>query len=374
MGDAKEMVKSSGVGIEGRTSPYYLAPSDNPGTAISPVVLSGDNYAEWSSELENALCAKRKLGFVNGNLVMPNEKENPVEAEMWRTANSMIVGWIRASISPVIRSTIPFTPDACKMWTELKKRFSVGSAVRVHQLKAELASCKQNGSSVLDYFGRLSQKWEELLNCKPIPTCTCAASGVYAKEYEEEKVHQFLLGLDEARFSNVCTNIIGMEPLPDLNSVYQRVVREEKRIGGARVEAKEAPVGFAATAKEAHDSALAMAAVTRSRSAVVCGNCGRNGHEKKDCWQLIGFPEWWTERNQSSGRGGRGRGRGRTNSSRANAVQGSGASSSNTKGEASQGLSAEQWACLTSLLEQQKPASVPDRLNGPFYEDSDWSR
>ena len=120
--------------------------------------------------------AKRKIGFVNGSLNIPDEAEKPLEAEMWRTANSMIVRWIRALISPVLRSAVPLTPDAYKMWTELKKHFLVGSVVRVHQLKAELALCKQEGSSVMDYFGRLSQKWEELLNCKPIPTCTCKAA------------------------------------------------------------------------------------------------------------------------------------------------------------------------------------------------------
>lgn len=84
-----EIVSSSG---DAKMSPYYLAPSDNPGTAICPVTLTGDNYTEWSSELENALRAKRKVGFINGSLKMPSETEKPVEAEMWKTANSMIVG------------------------------------------------------------------------------------------------------------------------------------------------------------------------------------------------------------------------------------------------------------------------------------------
>ena len=122
------------------------------------MILTGENYSEWSSELENALRAKRKFRFINGSLKIPDEKENPVEIEMWRTTNSMIVGWIRASISPTIRSTMPFSPDACKMWNELKKRLSVGSGVRVHQLKTEMAACKQEGSSVIEYFGRLSIK------------------------------------------------------------------------------------------------------------------------------------------------------------------------------------------------------------------------
>ena len=152
----------------------------------------------------------------------------------------------------------------------------------------------------MDYFGRLSQKWEDLLNCKPIPTCTCNAAEVYAKDYEEEKVHQFLMGLDKARFSNVCTNIIGLETLPDLNSVYQRVVWEEKHLGTTRSESKETPVGFVATAGE--DTATVAAA--RGRASVICSNCGRIGRGK-ECWQIIGFPDWFTERNLSSGRGGR---------------------------------------------------------------------
>lgn len=217
-------------------SPYYLSSSDNPGVSISPVLLNGENYTEWASELENALRAKRKIGFIDGTLMMPDEKEKPTEAEVWKTVNSMIVGWIRASISPTVRSTVTFTPDAYKMWCDLKRRFSIGNAVRVHQLKAELAACRQDGSSVLDYFGRLTLKWEELLHYKPLPKCTCDASEKILQDYEEEKVHMFLMGLDDARFGNVCTNIIGMEPLPDLISVYQRVVREERRLLMSRVE------------------------------------------------------------------------------------------------------------------------------------------
>ena len=189
--------------------------------------------------MENALRAKRKFRFINGTLLIPDEKENPTEAEQWRTVNSMIVGWIRASISPAIRSTVTFTADAKKMWEDLKRRFSVGNAVRVHQLKSELAACKQDGVSIMEYFGLLSLKWEELLNYKPLPSCTCGASDKIALDYEEEKVHMFLMGLDDARFGNVCTNIIGMEPLPDLNSVYQRVVREERRLLSSRVETRQ---------------------------------------------------------------------------------------------------------------------------------------
>lgn len=176
------------------------------------------------------------------------------------------------------------------------------------------------------------------------------------------------MGLDEARYGNVCTNIIGMETLPDLNSVYQRVVREEKRICAVKVEAKDAPVGFNVKAEHCGGEELTMGgavtAVARGRSSIVCSNCGRDGHEKKECWQLIGFPEWFNDRSQSGGRGGRGRGRGRYNMSIVNGAQAAAASTSANQNTGVPQLSAEQWASLTSLLERQKPAPIPDKLNG----------
>jgi len=148
----------------------------------------------------------------------------------------MIVGWITASISSTVRSMVTFTPDAYKMWSDLKRRFSIGNSVRVHQLRSELAACKQDGSSVLDYFGRLSSKWEELLSYKTLPACTCGASAKVSQDYEEEKVHMFLMKLDDARFHNVCTNIIGTYPLPDLNSVESCARRKASHVFTSRGE------------------------------------------------------------------------------------------------------------------------------------------
>ncbi|XP_056866791.1 uncharacterized protein LOC130512633 [Raphanus sativus] len=162
-----------------------------------------------------------------------------------------------------------------------------------------------------------------------------------------------------------------METLPDINSVYQRVIREESRIGASRPEPKEAPVGFNATVGEEQTSGAVMAAMARDRRSIVCSHCGRTGHEKKECWQLVGFPEWFNER---GGRGGRGRGRGRGNNLKGNAVQAATASAGSNQSSGVPPFSAEQWASLASLLERQKQAPIPDKLNGPFYEDSDWSR
>lgn len=94
------------------SSPYSLFSSDNHGVLITSVKLKGDNYNEWALEIDNALRAKKKMGFVDGTLAKPSE--DSADLESWLSVNSMIVGWIRSSIEPKVRSTVTFITEAHK--------------------------------------------------------------------------------------------------------------------------------------------------------------------------------------------------------------------------------------------------------------------
>ena len=86
-------------GTESATvTPYTLSSSDNPGSMISSVMLTGENYAEWATEMLNALRAKRKMGFVDGSINKPTKGGS--EMENWTSVNSMVIGWLRTSITP----------------------------------------------------------------------------------------------------------------------------------------------------------------------------------------------------------------------------------------------------------------------------------
>lgn len=75
----------------------------------------------------------------------------------WLSVNSMIVGWICTSTEPRVQSTVTFITDAHKLWENLKQRFEVGNKVRVHQLMEQLVSCRENGQSVINYYGKLGK-------------------------------------------------------------------------------------------------------------------------------------------------------------------------------------------------------------------------
>lgn len=92
---------------------YHLNSNDNPCVLITSVILTNENYSEWSTELLNSLQAKRKFGFIDGSITKPAD-DSP-DLPRWIAANSMIVGWIRTSIDPKIRSTVTHVPDAHKL-------------------------------------------------------------------------------------------------------------------------------------------------------------------------------------------------------------------------------------------------------------------
>lgn len=56
------------------SSMYYLSSADNPGAIITPVTWTGENYAEWAKSVKNALRAKKKLGFIEGKVLKPDDE------------------------------------------------------------------------------------------------------------------------------------------------------------------------------------------------------------------------------------------------------------------------------------------------------------
>jgi len=55
------------------SNPYFLSSSENPGSILVTQPLLGlKNYHSWARVMVLALTAKKKIGFVNGKIPMPN--------------------------------------------------------------------------------------------------------------------------------------------------------------------------------------------------------------------------------------------------------------------------------------------------------------
>lgn len=126
----------------------------------TPILLNGANYERWSKLMINAIRTKRKLGFLNGTIKRP--AADTEDAERWDMVNSMIIGWIYSSVEPKLRSSISLVDDISVMWASIKNHFSVGDGTREHQLHADFTTCKQDGQTVEEYYGRLKVLWDDI--------------------------------------------------------------------------------------------------------------------------------------------------------------------------------------------------------------------
>ncbi|XP_025012810.1 uncharacterized protein LOC112534591 [Ricinus communis] len=306
---------------ESKKSVYTLSSNDNPSNIITQVQLKEDNYDEWARSIRTALRAKKKFGFVDGTVTEPDEDDESLED--WWTVNSMIVSWIMNTISPIVRSILTHLEIAKDLWDDIKDCFS--------------------------------QLWEELANFDVISPCKCRGckcniAAELTKKREEEKLHQFLIGLDDV-YGTVRSNILSSTLLSGVSKAYSLMCQEER-------------IRNVSKGKEIKSETVSFMVQTKDKS-VVCTHCNREGHDAEGCFQLIGYPDWWGDRPKTSSRGrkngGRGRGkfagRGRAGV-RVNATHAIGQFVAETKNPATPGdLTSEQWAAVLSLLNSCKPGT-----------------
>ncbi|GAA0140818.1 hypothetical protein LIER_44052 [Lithospermum erythrorhizon] len=95
--------------------------------------------------------------------------------------------------------------------------------------------------SVDDYYNKLItlfDKFERLKmphNCS-CGKCTCGVITRYEADRDEERLHQFLLGVDDDLYGVVRSNLLSRVPMPTLDEAYSTFVQDEnsKRIAHKR--------------------------------------------------------------------------------------------------------------------------------------------
>lgn len=272
------------------TSPLYLHPSDGSSFQIMEKLQGSANFRSWKRSMEIALASKRKLGFVKGTL--KKDTADAVKGEAWETCNSMIISWILGSVSESIKKSIMFVDNAHQIWTQLEKRFSLTNGSRKYKLSKELYETKQSTKSVSEYYTQMKAIWEELESLNTLPVISTMTSEVTTlinaleKQKEEQKLFQFLNGLDDA-YGAQRSQLLMMKNLPAVETACGYLEQEEsQRILLNNI--KEEPETLAMFSKG---------------TGGACTACGKPGHTREKCWSVIGYPSWHDKAKQQPQKG-----------------------------------------------------------------------
>jgi hypothetical protein len=277
------------------SSPYYLSSSDNPGTPLVAALLNGGNHRTWSRSMKTALRAKMKLGFVDGTITSPGKQH--ADYQYWERADSMVMAWIINATDPKLHGSISYAATARDIWLDLEERFAQTNAPRIHQLWRNMCLMqKEDDLSVTEFYTQFKDLFDELNELQPLPSCICGASKELMKREEEQRLHLFLGGLDSEQYGHVKTTILNSDPLPPLRRALNHILREESRYTTEREKGKvEQGAAFYSNGgnKQRRDG-------PRS-SSDCCDHCGKTGHIKAKCFEIIGYPAHWETRRSQRG-------------------------------------------------------------------------
>lgn len=199
------------------------------------------------------------------------------------------------TIDPSLLSNISHRENAKDLWDHIKRRFSITSAPKNQQIKADLANCKQQGIYVEEYFGKLTKIWDSVSNYRPLRRCTCGRCVCdlltqLEKDRDEDQVQQSLYGLDDRLFHSIRSTLTTRVPLPTLEEAYNLVKQEEDLNNSHHVrEEKSEVTAFAAQTKPRFSN-------SRDNNVTICKHCNRSGHLSENCFAVVGYPEWWGDR------------------------------------------------------------------------------
>ncbi|XP_023920081.1 uncharacterized protein LOC112031589 [Quercus suber] len=234
-----------------------------------------------------ALDAKSKLGFTDGSITA-SMVVTPLEKKAWSKCNSMISSWILNCVSPHITASVIYRNTTL----ELQKQISI---------------VMQGDSTVTTYFTGLQASWDQLLNFRPLPCCscgkcTCGVNDKITTLQHQDSLMQFLNGLNDV-YSQVRTQILMMEPTPSIDKAFSLVIQEERQrsLGfnlGSSIETTALAVknqsfthGYGNTSKNFKGNT--------GKGRPMCRYCGKLGHIKEKCYKLVGFPPCYKQKGKT---------------------------------------------------------------------------
>ncbi|KAJ0471582.1 hypothetical protein HanLR1_Chr15g0559371 [Helianthus annuus] len=285
--------------------------------------LNSQNYALWARMIRVAIGGKSKslLSHLTGKPAPP--KPNDENFDQWEQDDLVVFSWLIQNIEPALASNLTEFPTAKTLWDALVATYGSGKdKLQTFDLHVKANGIKQNGSPLEDFWIVMQWVWGEIERRDPNPITCTEDINTYNKIRSEQKLFQFLNALDR-QYDIVKREILRWDPLPSAEGAYAAVRKEMAHQGilgttidtpssqngvavglNANGSRKSEGLGFLSRGRASQKSSNTGSSFRIDKSKLKCDHCGMSKHTKDQCFELVGYPEWWND-NHKTQKGGK---------------------------------------------------------------------
>nr|GEV56573.1 hypothetical protein [Tanacetum cinerariifolium] len=144
--------------------------------------------------------------------------------------------------------------------------------------------------------------WGEIERRDPNPKTCPTDIAAYNKIRSENKLFQFLNALDR-NYDPIKKEILRWDPLPTAEAAYAAVRKEiahQNILGGTQqgmtsgVKLTDDLDGIGLVSKGRRSNQKFNSSSSRiDKTKLKCENCGMTKHTKEQCFEIVGYPDWW---------------------------------------------------------------------------------
>ncbi|KAA0065480.1 Cysteine-rich RLK (receptor-like protein kinase) 8 [Cucumis melo var. makuwa] len=328
---------------DAQLNPYFIHHSLGPTAAIVTQPLTGAiNYTSWSRAMLMAISGRNKAGFITGKIQKPSDG---VLLDAWICNNDILASWILNSVSKEIAASIIYIGSIKEIWDELRQRFKQSNGPSIYQLRKEFVTLRQGNLTIETYYTKLKTIWQNLNEYRFTNDCTCGGLKPFIDHLESEYIMAFLMGLNDS-YAAVRAQILLMQPLPSINTVFSLLIQEEQQRSAGILTPPIDPVAL--------NIASSMAISTdrnRKKERPTCSYCGIKGHIADKCYKKHGYPPGYKPRNSNSITTA-------PDTSKTNNVANTNSAAANRSPDFFSSLNSEQYSQLMTLLNNHLQAAT----------------
>ncbi|CAM0909126.1 unnamed protein product [Alopecurus aequalis] len=222
--------------------------------------------------------------------------------EQWEQNQKRVIVWLLGSMEKAVREQVENLQTAAEVWKDIEKQFSGKSnKMQVSRILQEMRYIRQGQMSVTEFAGELKKLYRDLEFFRPFKPHDPRDLPLLREWFEPILVQTFLDGLNP-EFHLRSHLILAMPNWPTLEETIASILEEETRLSNNPTTQQVNADTRAALSSVSclqpisvrnNDPANALNTNYKRRNRVVCDNCKKPGHVKKDCFDLVGYPPGW---------------------------------------------------------------------------------